>query len=142
MSDFFIFGTVYVKPRKTKKMKTLFFLAIVGLAAACGTAKETDPIVVEEVIEEVIEEVESEEPPTDPVNRVFGIVHLNEGCGAYIEVIDGENTQLLYPINLDEAYKVEGTRIKFVYAMSRAMQPEGCSVDMTVTVTDVTRMRE
>lgn len=143
MSDFFIFGTVYVKPRKTKKMKTLIILSIAAFAAACGTTKETtDPVVVEEVIEEVIETVETDEPPVEPFNRVLGTVHLNDGCGVYIEVLDGLETKLMYPVNLDETYKTEGTRIKFEYARSRAMQPAGCSVDMTVSVSDVTRMRE
>ena len=124
-------------------MKTLFFLPIVALAVACGTAKETrnsDPIVVEEVIEEDTPQIE--EPPVDPVNRVLGTVHLNEGCGVYIEVVTDEGMQLFYPVNLDEVFKVEGARIKFEYALSRAMQPKGCSVDATVTVSDVTRMRD
>ncbi len=96
------------------------------------------------VVRNVILVREGSEATFENNYRYIGTVHLTEGgCGIYIDALTGPDTyKKLYPINLDEQFKVEGARIKFDYELSRAMMPSGCDADFTVTVSDVTRMRE
>lgn len=121
-------------------MKTLFFIPITAMFLSCGTQKEVANGTSEGENTEVQTTVE--EPNQDGNYRIIGVVHLEDGCGAYIdaEVTPGEMKKL-YPVNLEDQFKVEGAKIKFDYALSRAMVPEGCIPDMTVSVSDVTRLR-
>jgi hypothetical protein len=124
-------------------MKTVFIIPFAAILFACGTEKEVAEVtVVEENTESAELQLEGAEEETIENYRIIGTVHLAEGCGAYIEaeVTPGEMKKL-YPVNLEDQFKVESARIKFEYALSRAMLPEGCDAEMTVSVTDVTRIR-
>jgi hypothetical protein len=123
-------------------MKTLIIISLTSLFFSCGTQKE----VANNASGDQGTPTENQNPDDPTLNngnyRVIGVVHLDKGCGAYIEaeIAPGEMKKL-YPVNLEEAFKVEAAKIKFDYALSRAMLPDGCDADMTVTVSDVTRLR-
>lgn len=127
-------------------MKSILYIACTSMFFSCGSQKE-----VVSGTDAHTDEVEqnTEKMPIDSMvdvpeekERILGIVHLDENCGAYIEaMISSEETKRMYPVNLDAQYKTEDTRIKFYYELSRGMIPNGCMVDMTVSVSDVSRMR-
>lgn len=115
-------------------MKQFIVIACVLLGmVSCKTEEEAVTTTVEEQVEE----------PMEVTNRLVGIVHVSEeGCPVEIEAKMNSGEMLaLYPIDLEDKYKVEGMRIRFTYAVSRAPQPDGCSADMTVSLSDVTRLR-
>ncbi len=120
-------------------MKIFSILFIATLFISCGSQKEvvqTTTTTTTETVEETIDQA-------DMNYRVVGIVRENtEGCAFCIEteIAPGE-IKFLYAVNLEDQFKKEGTKIKFDYALSRAMLPEGCKAEMTVSVTDVTRLR-
>lgn len=123
-------------------MKTMLIIPLTALFFSCGTQKEIVDGSNGENGEEVVTENSGEQTEIDENYRIIGTVHLAEGCGVYIEAetAPGEMKKL-YPVNLEDEFKVEAAKIKFDYALSRAMLPEGCDADMTVSVTDVTRLR-
>lgn len=128
-------------------MRKLFIFGLALMAFACGnqkeTTQETDAIKDEieettEVVEETVEEVQEEAENY----RVVGVVHVSEtDCPLIIEARNQTDTIMMYPMNLEEKYKKEGTRIKFTYTKSRGQQPENCDVDMVVALADLTLMR-
>lgn len=74
---------------------------------------------------------------------VVGTVRLSdEGCKVYIEVIEENDAKLiLFPINIEDQFKIDYAAIIFDYNLSRAPMPTGCLADYTVTVTNVQRIR-
>ncbi len=69
----------------------------------------------------------------------IGEVRITEDC-IYIEAqIDGEALKM-YPVFLADEFKLDGTEIRFDYALSRAPQPTNCPVDMTVSLTNVSKI--
>jgi hypothetical protein len=106
------------------------------LLASCGNRKNVS---ADTSVEET--EVSAETTEVAPV-RVLGIVHLSDqGCGVTIDVTEGEKTFNCYPVNIEDKYKVEGMKLKFFYEMSKAQQPEGCDVDLVISISDVAVMR-
>lgn len=125
-------------------MKTLFIIPLTSLIFSCGTQKELVDQSAQGDQEVPVEVEDNIDPANNDGNyRVIGTVHLAEGCGVYIEAETSPGElQKLYPVNLEDQFKVEAAKIKFDYALSRAMLPEGCDADLTVSVTDVTRLRD
>jgi hypothetical protein len=108
---------------------TYIFLILFGLVA-CGTSNEVI------LVESGAESIESD-------GKISGTVYVSlKGCPVLIETtIAGEKLRL-YPVNLDDAYKTDGIRIYFHYTISRAMQPEGCTlIDRVVAVENVEEIR-
>jgi hypothetical protein len=113
-------------------MKAVFYITSLLILSACATHKDISTPDHKEVVE-----TES----TDDVKTV-GIVRITDkGCFCYLEVNEKGVLLKMYPVNLDEKYKKEGTRIQFTYHLSRAMQPENCFVDKVIAVDDVTELR-
>ncbi len=83
------------------------------------------------------------------VGSYKGVVHLNEaGCPFYIEITGAfskstiQEYQTIYPVNLDKKYQKSGLSLRFNYAVSRAMSPEGCQTDAIVSLSEVQIMKE
>lgn len=115
-------------------------LAIAGiylfLLAACGTSQnvETNTEGTSTTIEENVEQLKPQ--------RIIGYVKLDKVCDVYIDAeIEPGIKKRLYPINLDEKFKIDGILIKFDYNFSRAAAPGGCDCDYTISVHDVAIMR-
>ncbi|MEY3236071.1 MAG: hypothetical protein RI883_172 [Bacteroidota bacterium] len=106
-------------------MKTAFLVSILFFSISCSTQKE--------IIENGISASET-------VDIVKGTVHMDEkGCPIYIiSKIDGASFKM-YPVNLEDQFKIDGLKIKFSYNLSRAMQPENCQVDKVVSVENVSK---
>lgn len=106
------------------KIIHVFLFAIV--LSSCGSSAE----VAEEVAEVIIEGI-----------KVIGTVKVNRNnCPVYIEAMEEGEITRMYPVNLDESFKVDGLKINFDYALSRAKQPLDCAVDKVVTVENVTKV--
>jgi len=90
---------------------------------SCGTKKQV-PVTIGE-------QQEVNQP------MVEGIVHIGtkeEDCALYIQLTDGS---CVYPVNLDEALRKEGTRVKFSFTPSRAMLPQGCESCRAVVIDQI-----
>lgn len=111
-------------------MKTIILSLILASTFACKSSKET---------------VQTEEKPMSDKTetyRTLGTVHLNsKGCPFTIDIEEDGIKKSLYPISLEDKFKVEGLRLRFVYALSRAPQPKDCKCDHVVTLTDVSAIR-
>lgn len=79
----------------------------------------------------------------------LGKVHLSkkEACPVYI-TIEGVfskssivDFRMIYPINLESAFKKDGLYIRFNYTVSRAMSPEGCTTDGVVSLENVEKAK-
>ena len=79
----------------------------------------------------------------------LGKVHIskNEACPLYI-TIEGVFSKssivdfhTIYPINLEQKYQKNGLYIQFNYTISRAMSPEGCTIDGVVSVENVEKSK-
>ena len=114
-------------------MKNIIVLTVLFLAA-CGNQKET--MQEKEAAEHEIEEVNEEAGKN---YNVVGIVHVSEtDCLLYIETKLKDSMVNMYPMNLDGKYMRDGTKLKFIYALSRGAQPENCDIDMVVSMSEVT----
>lgn len=117
-----------------------YLVLIVGalLLSACGTTKPVEMPTVE-----AVEEVMDEQPTQEVVdNTIFlGTVKLyKSACNVLIELQD--SGAMLYPVNLDEMFMVDGGVIEFKFGPTRAMQPEECGADSKpVAVRDVVRLK-
>jgi hypothetical protein len=70
--------------------------------------------------------------------ELIGTIHLgNSECPVMISTKENGSVRGFYPVNIDDTLKVDnvdGKKIIFTYAPSRAPQPAGCDVDMTITL--------
>ncbi len=78
---------------------------------------------------------------TTEQNRFVGVVENATSCLVLKTEVKPGEYQLLWPINLEEQYQVEGMKLKFTYAINRAQIPEDCTADHAVKVYEVSRMR-
>lgn len=105
-------------------MRAVFIsLCTLIIGFSCGTKKEV-PVTIGE-------QQEVNQP------MVEGIVHIGikeEDCAFYIQLTDGS---CVYPVNLDETLRKEGTRIKFSFTPSRAMLPQGCESCRAVVIDQI-----
>lgn len=114
------------------RFSVIIFSAI--LLTACGSSKNS--------IKKVKPKEETSNTPKN--NRVIGIVReQSKGCGFCIQTeIEPGVTKFLFPLNLEDTFKQEGTKIKFEFAINRKLKPSGCTADLVVKVYDVSRMRK
>ena len=121
------------------------FFAILSLTlVACGTAdnanvtsKSTTPPPVQQDVLMSGDGNDQQERPMSENDIVLleAVVHVSDkDCPLYVDVVEGDLFFKAYPVNLPDELKVEGLKIKFAYALSRAPQPEGCKVDKVISV--------
>jgi hypothetical protein len=123
---------VFYNFKEKKIMKALFMsLVVLLLVASCKSAE-----VVATENKDIMEEVSED-------GAVSGVVYVSlKGCPVLIIVDSGADQKRLYPVNLPQEFKVDGTKILFNYIPSRAMQPDGCTlIDMVVSVENVQKTR-
>ena len=99
-------------------MKSVFLtIAIASLISSCATCK----------MQKSLQDIE-----------LIGTIHLgNSECPVMISTKENGSIKGYYPVNVDDSLKVDnvdGKKIIFTYALSRAPQPAGCDVDMTITL--------
>ncbi len=131
---------VYALRQQNRIMKSLIIISIALLAASCGTGKNA----VTSQPGDAVEQTQTDESNNAVNKRFVGTVRVDENdpCGVYIEMIGkADAITRLYPVNLEESMKIDFNKIKFSYALSRAKIPGGCEVDMTISVTNVERLR-
>ena len=70
--------------------------------------------------------------------ELIGTIQLgNSECPVVISTKENGSVKGFYPVNIDDSLKVDnvdGKKIIFTYTPSRAPQPAGCDVDMTITL--------
>ncbi len=128
-------------------MKFIPILFAAVILSACGTQKdqaEAIVVEVEETVEETTEQVEDVmEDESTVVHEMHakGEVIVNDSsCPVMIVCVNDKGEKLkLYPINLEQQFRINGTELEFDYRFSRAPQPSGCSVDMVVTVHNISQ---
>ncbi len=99
------------------------------MLSGCGSSSNLD----NQVAEETEEAMES--------SYTIGKVHLDkEGCEIFI-ITEGENQEKLYPVGLDEMFRVNHAILQFEYDLSRAPLPEGCEDSRAVVLRSVTRVK-
>jgi hypothetical protein len=107
-------------------MKLLFQLTLVSIILSCKTQSNTA----------VVGESQTESSP-----KYTGIVHINkDNCPNYVELLSGpeiESPKKVYAMNLAKKYLKEGKKLHFNFTYSKAMNPEGCSVEAVVILSDV-----
>jgi hypothetical protein len=69
--------------------------------------------------------------------KLTGKVMLNEKCPFFIETFENGQMVRMYPVNLADEFKKHGSKIRFTYIPSRAMQPNECMVEKVVVVDNV-----
>jgi len=106
-------------------MKTVILFSVLFFSISCSTQKEI---------------IENRTFESEAVQIVKGTVYISEeGCPVFITAkIDGALVKM-YPVNLEEQFKIDGLKIKFSFNLSRAMQPENCKVDKVVSLENVTK---
>jgi hypothetical protein len=106
-------------------MKTVILFSVLFFSISCSTQKEI---------------IENGTFESEAVQIVKGTVYISEeGCPVFITAkIDGALVKM-YPVNLEEQFKIDGLKIKFSFNLSRAMQPENCKVDKVVSLENVTK---
>ena len=111
-------------------MKTLVLTLAVTSFFACKTTKEVVKTEVLPMLEESASII------------TLGTVHLqSQGCDVVIEVEENGVKKTFFPFGIEEKFKVEGLRLKFVYTLSRAPQPKDCKCDHVVVLSDVSAVR-
>lgn len=99
------------------------------MLSGCGSSSKVD----NQVAEETKEKMES--------TYKIGQVYLDkEGCEVFI-LTEGENQEKLYPVGLDEMFRVNEAILQFEYDLSRAPLPEGCEDCRAVVLRSVTRVK-
>lgn len=113
-----------------QNMKLAFFSLL--FVCACGVKKDSKG---DDQTDWTVE--------TPPVmERIIGTVHTSETeCPVFIEAIEKGDTFTLYPINLDDRFKVDGMRLKFAYHAVKAPQPSTCNTNIAAELSDVTPLR-
>jgi len=120
-------------------MIKFILIASIGLIASCGASKETETAEVQELVIDEVNEISAERPMREEdMVSIEGTVRINDkGCPVYIEMIEGDLFSLVYPVNLEEEFKIEGKKIVFSFLPSRAQSVEGCEVKRVISVSEV-----
>ena len=128
---FFLIWHEIERKAKTNDMKILTLIFIVCVLASCAATTKTTADV----------NTTSESIANDDVTS--GIVRTEyKGCPALIETTEDGQLVKLYPVNLDEAFKVNGLKIFFTYTPSKAPQPESCTlINKVVSVENVSKVQ-
>lgn len=117
---------------KPSIMKYLSILALALIIFSCKVGEEI--VEAQDQVEDVAETVED--------TRVIGLVHTSPtGCPYFIEAKTDDGPLKMYPINLEDKFKVDGLRLKFNYNVVKASQPAGCDTDIAVELIEPTAYR-
>ena len=77
------------------------------------------------------------------IKKAIGYVVLNESnCGAELKVETEDKTHLLFPENLEEHYKRDGVRLRFLYHISNKKVKYNCSNAEVIQLVEVTPIRQ
>ncbi len=126
-----------------KKYMWKFIVVLgIGLFTSCGSSQNASENLSDQTtkVEEAEENVMSSERPLreEDLINVEGTVRVNDkGCPFYIEMIEGDLFSLVYPVNLEDKYKVDGKKLIFNFIPSRAQSVEGCEAQRVITLLDV-----
>jgi hypothetical protein len=131
--------------KKNKIMLKLVLIASIGILTSCVSFKErkTEKEAKNTQVEEVIQEnsnVLSEQRPMreEDMIDIIGTVRMNKnGCPVLIEMVEGDLYSEVYPVNLEDEFKVDGKKIVFSYLPSRAKSVEGCNAERVIAVSNV-----
>ena len=111
-------------------MKLLVLTLVFISLFSCKTTKEVVKTEVLPMLEESASTI------------TLGTVRLqSQGCDVVIEVEENGIKKTFFPFGIEEKFKVEGLRLKFVYTLSRAPQPKDCKCDHVVVLNDVSAVR-
>lgn len=114
-----------------KKYTYLFAIIFIVLIQSCGsTAKTQDK-----------KETETNEKVDDNSNYIIGEVKLNHRDCEIVIVTEEDTPEKLYPVSLDDMFKVDGAFLQFEFDPSRAPLPEGCEQTRAVVLRNVTRLK-
>ncbi len=96
-------------------MKSVFLaIAIASFVSSCATCR----------MQESLQE-----------NELIGTVHVgNTECPVVISTMENGANKRYYPANIADSLKVDGKKVIFTFSPSRAPQPAGCDVDMTISL--------
>lgn len=108
-------------------MKSIYSILLIFLFMACETPKQV-----------TVSSESSEEK--DEASYSIGQVFLNDAdCEVYIRL---ENSGMkLYPVGMDEMFKVNQAWLQFRFTFSRAPQPEGCGDARAAALTEIVRLK-
>lgn len=128
---FTLVRNLLLKIKKLKNMKLFVAIACVLMMASCKTSEN----MVQGNTTSVGESTQSDA-------KISGKVFVSyKGCPAIIETMVDGNSVKMYPVNLPDEFKMDGLKIKFNFAPSKAMQPEGCTlIDQVVSVENVEKI--
>lgn len=116
-----------------KFTSTLILLAF-ALLLSCGTST----VVVEE---EHVTNTENNHVEEIPENIAIGKVVLDKtGCPVKL-ILENDDDNCYYPVNLDEMFKVDGAYLQFQKHLSRAPLPPGCESCRAISLENVVRLK-
>ncbi|MDX1652858.1 MAG: hypothetical protein R3277_10225 [Brumimicrobium sp.] len=109
-----------------------FTSLVVLLFSSCGTSKDK---------KETVETDSGGSEMNMDSNYIIGQVMLNfEGCEITI-ISENDPDMKLYPVSLDEMFRVDKAYLQFEFDPSRAPLPEGCEGTRAVVLRNVTRVK-
>lgn len=123
-------------------MNKLFLLSLSALTIivlSCGTQKSnnTEKQTTKESTEKDSAE---EEDQTNPNHAIGKVILSKEGCQLKL-ILENEENNCYYPVNLDEKFKVDGAYLQFQKYPSRAPLPKACESCRTIQVENVVRLK-
>lgn len=123
-------------------MKQLMIVSLLILVWSCTAPRKTIEHTVSGSSEPTEVIAEDKAIPADTL-ILLGTVHLEETCGTYIQVTNGQGAIKYKPVNLDDKFEVEGLRIKFrLKPVEKSLQQEAACMDfIPVYLVDVYAVR-
>jgi hypothetical protein len=126
-------------------MLKYILIVSIGILTSCGAskerkqAKEAESAKVEEVVKDQTDEISEQRPMTEEeMVLIVGTVRIKkDGCPVLIEMQEGDLYSVVYPVNLEDKFKVDGKVIEFEYLLSRAQMIEGCKAERVIAVSNV-----
>jgi hypothetical protein len=111
-------------------MKLLVLTLVFISLFSCKTTKEVVKTEVLPMLEESASTI------------TLGTVRLqSKGCDLIIEIEENGVKKTFFSFGIEEKFKVEGLRLKFVYTLSRAPKPKDCKCDHVVVLSDVSAVK-
>jgi len=115
-------------------MKTLTLIFTVCILASCATSKKVTNTSTD--VSTTSESIANDDATSGIVRTQY------KGCPALIEITEDGQMVKLYPVNLEESFKVDGLKIFFTYIPSKAQQPESCTlINKVVAVENVSKVK-
>ncbi len=116
------------------KLTSVLVLPAIAMLLSCGNTSEA-------VSDESLPNVENNSVEATPDNIAIGKVVLDKsGCPVKL-ILEKDDDNSYYPVNLDEMFKVDGAYLQFQYYPSRAPLPPGCESCQAISVENVVRLK-